>query len=67
MLVCELYYTIMAAGTERVLLNKRLGRVAQVMCRAVSVQHAAVVMRRLDATGVCTVNLLTPHNFVTTY
>jgi len=55
----------MAAGTEMLLSNKRLGRVAQVLYRAVTVQHDTVVTRPLGATGVCTVNLLTPQSFVT--
>ena len=39
------------------LLNKRLGRVAQVLYRAVTVEHDTVIMRPLGATGVCTVKL----------
>ena len=55
----------MAARTEILLLNKRLGRVAQVLYRTVIVQHDTVIIRPLGATGVCTVNLFTPQNVVT--
>jgi hypothetical protein len=65
--VYELYYNIMAAGTELLLLNRRLDRAAQVLYRAVTVQHDTVVIRPLGATGVCTVKLLTPQNVVTVH
>jgi len=63
--MCVLYCTIVVARTEMLLLNKRLGTVAQILCRTGTVEQDTVVIRPLGATGVCTVSLFTPQNVVT--